>query len=77
MPTLKAIHICNPHQQTHHQKLQKSMSLPTLETGRKRSTKTQQRLYAMRAEVLNLKELNINKHHGKLKVKCILIPHCA
>lgn len=46
------------------QNLQKSMSLPTLETGRKRSTKTQQRLYAMRAEVLNLKELNINKHHG-------------
>ena len=30
MPTLKAIHICNSHQPTHRQKLQKSMSLPTL-----------------------------------------------
>ncbi|WP_158858846.1 hypothetical protein [Lunatibacter salilacus] len=29
-PTLKAIHICNSHQPTHRQKLQKSMSLPTL-----------------------------------------------
>ena len=30
MPTLKAIHICNSHQPPHRQKLQKSMSLPTL-----------------------------------------------
>jgi len=30
MPTLKAIHICNSHQPSHRQKLQKSMSLPTL-----------------------------------------------
>ena len=30
MPTLKAIHICNSHKPTHRQKLQKSMSLPTL-----------------------------------------------
>ena len=30
MPTLKAIHICNSHESPHHQKLQKSMSLPTL-----------------------------------------------
>ncbi len=30
MPTLKAIHICNSLKPTHHQKLQKSMSLPTL-----------------------------------------------
>jgi len=29
-PTLKAIHICNSHEPPHHQKLQKSMSLPTL-----------------------------------------------
>lgn len=53
------------------------MSLSMPETGRKRSTKTQQRIYAMRAEELNLKELNINKYHGKLKVKCILTPHYA
>jgi hypothetical protein len=31
-PTLKAIHICNSHQPTLRQKLQKSMSLPTLKT---------------------------------------------
>lgn len=30
MPTLKAIHICNSHKPPHRQKLQKSMSLPTL-----------------------------------------------
>ncbi|MFY7937984.1 MAG: hypothetical protein ACOVOQ_11450 [Flavobacterium sp.] len=30
MPTLKDIHICNSHQPTQNQKLQKSMSLPTL-----------------------------------------------
>jgi hypothetical protein len=35
MPTLKAIHICNSHQPTLRQKLQKSMSLPTLQTERK------------------------------------------
>jgi hypothetical protein len=34
MPTLKAIHICNSHKLTQHQKLQKSMSFPTL-TDRK------------------------------------------
>jgi hypothetical protein len=36
MPTLKAIHICNSHQPTLRQKLQKSMSLPTLNDGRKK-----------------------------------------
>ena len=30
MPTAKAIHICNSHEPTLNQKLQKSMSLPTL-----------------------------------------------
>jgi len=31
----------------------------------------------MRTEVLNLKDLNINKHHCEQMVKCILIPHCV
>lgn len=31
----------------------------------------------MRAKVLNLNELNINKHIAKLKVKCFEIPHYA
>jgi len=30
----------------------------------------QQCISVMRAKVLNLNELNINKHIGKLKVKC-------
>jgi len=34
------------------QKLQKSMSLPTLTDGRKKSTTAQQWLYVMRAKVL-------------------------
>ena len=32
MPTHKAIHICNSLKPLRHQKLQKSMSLPTLKT---------------------------------------------
>jgi hypothetical protein len=36
MPTLKAIHIYNSHQPTLRQKLQKSMSLPTLQTEREK-----------------------------------------
>jgi hypothetical protein len=39
MPTLKAIHICNSQQPTLHQKLQKSTSLPTLSTERKKVRK--------------------------------------
>jgi len=35
MPTLKAIHICNSLIPTLRQKLQKSMSLPTLQTKEK------------------------------------------
>ena len=35
MPTLKAIHICNSQQPPLRQKLQKSMSLPTLQIERK------------------------------------------
>ena len=31
----------------------------------------------MRAKVLNINELNINKHSGKSKVKCLEIPHYA
>ena len=37
---LKAIHICNSHQSTLHQKLQKSMSLPTLSAERKKYENT-------------------------------------
>jgi hypothetical protein len=42
IPTLKAIHICNSHQPPHRQKLQKSMSLPTLTDDRKRTPNAQQ-----------------------------------
>lgn len=42
MPTLKAIHIGKSHQQTHKPKLAKEYVLPTLQTERIRSTKTQQ-----------------------------------
>jgi hypothetical protein len=36
-PTLKAIHICNSLKPTREPKLQKSMSLPSLSTERKKS----------------------------------------
>lgn len=35
MPSLKAIHICNSHQPTLHQKSQKSMILPALKDNEK------------------------------------------
>ncbi len=40
MPTLKSIHICNSHLPNSSQKLQKSMSLPTLTDGRKKYENT-------------------------------------
>jgi hypothetical protein len=77
-PTLKAIHICNSHQPTHRQKLQKSMSLPTLTDRRKKEHRSDNITYTQ-AGVLCF----VGQESGKFKVQffvgslVVKIPACV
>ena len=60
MPTLKAIHICDSHQPTHRQKLQKSMSLPPLTD--KQDEKNTEAITAVAVAQLFILENSFQKH---------------
>lgn len=79
IPTLKAIHICNSHQPTHRQKLQKSMSLPTLTDKQDEKEHRSDNITYTQAGVLCF----VGQESGKIKVQffvgssVVQIPACV
>lgn len=72
-PTLKAIHICNSHQPTHRQKLQKSMSLPTLTDKQDEKEHRSDNITYTQAGV----SCFVGQERGKIKVQFFVGKFCG